>query len=235
MEARLDTNPICVALDSPEPREVERLALAVEAHVALFKVGLTAFAAGGPPLVKTLRERRPVFLDLKFHDIPAQVAGATAAVSSLGVDYVTVHGLGGRDMVAAAVDAAAGRTRILAVTVLTSLDSGDLQQLGIARGPDDAVARLAEVALGAGADGLVCSPLEVAGLRRRFGGRRDGGPLLAVPGIRAEASGDDQKRTMRVRAALDAGADLLVVGRPITAAADPARAAAALLEEAGRT
>lgn len=224
-------NPICVALDFDDPARVRAIASATSAHVGIFKIGLTAYAAGGPALVHELAAQHPVFLDLKFHDIPAQVQGAVRAAAATGAMYTTVHASGGPAMIAAAVDAAGHSLTVLAVTVLTSLDDGALDAIGI-RGPSrDAVVRLAGLALAAGAEGLVCSPMEVATLRSEFGARRDGGPFLVVPGIRApgEAAGD-QRRTMAAAEALAAGADVIVVGRPITAAPDPADAARRLWE-----
>ena len=224
-------SPICIALDSPDPDEVARLASASEAHVGMYKVGLTAFISFGSYLVRSLAEQRPVFLDLKLHDIPAQVAGAVGAAASTGASLVTVHAAGGKEMVRAAVEASCD-VKVIAVTVLTSLDSNDLEQIGLRGQPEEAVLRLAEVALQAGAPGLVCSPLEVSALRSEFGKTKDGGPLLVVPGIRPAGSDvGDQRRTMTPREALDAGADILVIGRPITGAPDPGRAAADLAEE----
>jgi len=222
-------NPICVALDSPRRADLDRIADAVEDHVGLFKIGLTAFNANGGELVGSLSRRLPVFLDLKLHDIPAQVEGAAAVVAGLGASYLTVHSSGGSDMVKAAVSAA-GTVTVLGVTILTSLDDTDLERIGI-RGPTgNAVLRLADVALSAGAPGLVCSPQEVARLRREFGTD----PLLVVPGIRRDdVPPDDQRRTLTARAALDAGADILVIGRPITGAPDPAAAAEAFAAEVG--
>jgi orotidine-5'-phosphate decarboxylase len=226
------SNPICVALDFDDPARVRDVAAATSDHVGVFKIGLTAYAAGGPGLVRELAARHPVFLDLKFHDIPAQVAGAVRAAAATGALYSTVHASGGPAMVAAAVDAAGHTLTILAVTVLTSLDDAALESIGMKGPAPEAVSRLAGLALAAGADGLVCSPREVASLRAALGARRDGGPLLVVPGIRSagEARGD-QKRTLSGKEALAAGADLIVVGRPITAAPDPAEAARRLYEE----
>ena len=222
-------NPLCVALDSRRRADLDRVADAVEEHVGVFKVGLTAFNANGGELVASLARRLPVFLDLKLHDVPAQVEGAAAAVAGLGASFLTVHSSGGSDMVKAAVSRA-GTVTVVAVTILTSLDDTDLDRIGM-RGPAaDAVLRLAEVALSAGAPGLVCSPQEVARLRREFGTE----PLLVVPGIRGDDdAADDQRRTLTARDALDAGADILVVGRPITGAPDPAAAARALAAEIG--
>ena len=171
-------------------------------------------------------------MDLKLHDIPVQVSGAVRAVSELGVDYTTVHAFGGGGMLRAAAEAAGDDLQVLAVTVLTSLDDADLAAVGVKQTVRDQVLVLAELALSSGVHGLVCSPLEVAAIRERFGARSAGGPLLVVPGIRPAGShADDQKRTMGAGAAVAAGADLVVVGRPITAAPDPAAAAGAVLQE----
>ncbi|MGH2827823.1 MAG: orotidine-5'-phosphate decarboxylase [Actinomycetota bacterium] len=222
-------SPICVALDFATADEVRSAARAVVDSVGVYKVGLTAIYGAGTELVDELGATRPVFVDAKLHDIPAQVAGATAAIGGLGARYVTVHAAGGFDMVKAAVGAAGDSMKVLAVTVLTSLDDAELEQVGMSGPATSAVLRLAERALDAGAHGLVCSPLEVAAMRARFGDASE----LVVPGIRPRGSGfDDQRRTLGPRASMDAGADLLVVGRPITAASDPGRAARAILEEA---
>ena len=224
-------SPICVALDSSDPVELTRLADEVHGSVGALKVGLTAFTAAGPELVRSLTARHPVFLDLKLHDIPAQVAGAISSIGSLGVSWTTVHAQGGSEMLKAAADAAPQDLVVLAVTVLTSLDDSELERTGLAGPAEAAVLRLAELALASGIQGLVCSPLEVAAVRERFGPRSEGGPFLVVPGIRPTGSDvGDQRRTLGPREALDAGADLLVVGRPITAAADPAAAARGLLD-----
>jgi orotidine-5'-phosphate decarboxylase len=224
-------NPVCVALDLHDADAIRDMAIKVEEHVGVFKIGLTAFAGAGPALVSELGARRPVFVDLKLHDIPAQVSGAVAAIAAGGASYATVHASGGSEMVRAAVDAAEGVT-ILAVTVLTSLDSAQLQRVGFSGNAQSIVLRLAEDALQAGAPGLVCSPLEIDALRQEFGARSAGGPLLVVPGIRSQgAARDDQRRTLSAREATDAGADMIVVGRPITADPDPAEAARTLQAE----
>jgi len=224
-------NPICVALDLPDAGAIEGMAVKVEDHVGVFKIGLTAFAGAGPGLVSELGARRPVFVDLKLHDIPAQVSGAVAAIAAGGASYTTIHASGGSDMIRAAVEAADGVT-ILSVTVLTSLDSAQLQRIGFSGNAQSTVLRLAEEALQAGSPGLVCSPLEITSLRTEFGAREAGGPLLVVPGIRSQgAARDDQRRTLSAREAVDAGADMIVVGRPITAAEDPAGAARGMQEE----
>ena len=233
--------PICIALDGRDRARLEHLATVTAAHVGMYKVGLTTFTAFGREFVKSLAQNRPVFLDLKLHDIPAQVESAVRVVADLGVGLTTVHAAGGRAMLEASVAAAEGRVNIVAVTVLTSLDDDDLVAVGIEGGARLAVLRLAQLALECGVDGLVCSPLEVAALRSEFGPRDAGGPLLVVPGIRplvgdaapAKAADqvvayDDQRRTMTPEQAMEAGADIIVVGRPITHAPDPASAAMAI-------
>jgi orotidine-5'-phosphate decarboxylase len=225
-------NPVCVALDSPDYSKVERLAFITEPYAGMFKVGLMAFAANGPGLVRTLGRMKPVFVDLKLHDIPAQVAGTVAAVAELGAEFLTVHASGGPEMVSEAVGAADGRLKILAVTVLTSIDDRLLEATGARGSATEQVLRLASLALEAGAPGLVCSPLEVARLRSEFGRVDSGGPVLVVPGIRPTGSAPgDQRRTMGPRDAMEGGADVIVVGRPITAAEDPAEAARRIKEE----
>ena len=226
-------NPICVALDVSDPNECVRLA-AETAAAGAHKIGLTAFVAGGPQVVRELTATTRLFLDLKLHDIPAQVAGAVRAIADLDVTFTTIHSFGGADMMRAAVEAAGGRVMILAVTVLTSLDDADLAALGVESNTTAQVLRLAENALANGVAGLVCSPREVRPLRKRFGPSVDGGPFLVVPGIRPHgAASNDQKRTLTPREAIDEGADLLVVGRPITASADPGRSLRATLTEVG--
>ena len=228
-------NPICLALDLTDPVSIRALAEKTKPHVGVFKIGLTAFVSTGPSSVALLGGDRPVFIDLKLHDIPAQVAGAVEGVVASGARYTTVHGAGGRDMIRAAVEAAGEQVEVLAVTVLTSLHDAALARVGFAGTVSEAVLRIATEAVDAGVGGLVCSPLEVARLRESFGPYAEGGPLLVVPGIRAATAAlDDQARTLSARAAIDAGADMIVVGRPITAAPDPARAARELRAEVMR-
>ncbi len=219
--------PVAVALDAPDRTTAAAWAAAVAPHVQVLKVGLELFCAAGPGVVDEVRCGRDVFLDLKLHDIPTTVARATAAVAPLRPRFLTVHAAGGADMVRAAVEAAPDVT-VTAVTVLTSLDAAALDDVGLAGPPLDAARRLAALAVAAGARALVCSPLEVAALRAEVGP----GPLLVTPGVRpAGAAVGDQARVATPRQALADGADLVVVGRPVTGAPDPGAAAAALARE----
>jgi len=227
---------IFVALDTPDRQRAETLAGALAGGIGGFKVGLELFASAGPTVVETIRRRgHPVFLDLKLHDIPNTVAGAARAAGRLGCTFLTVHALGGATMIARAVEASAEGAsasghpppRILAVTVLTSHSDRDLESLGLAGPAAAAVSRLAAIARGAGASGIVCSPLEIGTVRGAWSDA-----TIVVPGIRpAGASIDDQSRTATPSAAIAAGADRLVVGRPITAAGDPRAAAEAIVAE----
>lgn len=223
---------IVVALDFPEPQAAVSLAAQLDPGRCRVKVGKELFCRAGPDVVARLVNMGfAVFLDLKFHDIPNTVAGACRAVADLGVWMVNVHSLGGRAMVQAAreaLDAARRPPLLTAVTVLTSQDDQGLAEVGIAGGTEAAVLRLSDVAAGGGADGVVCSAREAAVLRARHGP----GFSLVTPGIRpAAAAGDDQRRTMAPAEALAAGADYLVVGRPVTQAADPLAALAAIQAE----
>lgn len=226
---------LIVAADTPEAAAALALAAAVAPHAGLVKCGLELFGAAGPGIVPRLAAHRPVFLDLKLHDIPNTVAGAVRAALPLGAAMLTLHAAGGAAMVAAAREAAeaAGSARpvLLAVTVLTSLDAGALAATGVPDAPLAQVLRLARLAIAAGADGLVCSPEEVAPIRDALGAA----PLLVVPGIRpaGAAAGDDQRRTATPERAVADGADWIVVGRPITRAPDPADAARAIFARPG--
>ncbi len=218
--------PIAVALDAPDVETAARWAQAVTPYVQVVKVGLELFCQAGPSVVETVRGGSGVdlFLDLKLHDIPNTVAGAAAGVAKLRPTYLTVHACGGADMVRAAVEAAPDVT-IAAVTVLTSLSAEVLAQIGLAGPPLDAVRRLAVLAVGAGARALVCSPHEVAAVRREVGP----GVVLITPGVRpAGTDVQDQARVATPQQALADGADLLVIGRPITGASDVGVAAAQL-------
>jgi orotidine-5'-phosphate decarboxylase len=216
--------PIAVALDAPDAETAARWARAVTPHVAVVKVGLELFCRVGPSIVDSVRggSGAELFLDLKLHDIPNTVAGAVRSVARLKPRYLTVHATGGVEMVRAAVDASDGVT-IAAVTVLTSMSDATLEAVGLAGPPLDAVRRLAALAVGAGAGALVCSPHEVAAVRSEVGSD----VVLITPGVRpAGADAQDQARVATPQQALADGADLLVIGRPITGAADPGAAAA---------
>lgn len=216
--------PIAVALDAPDVETAARWAQAVTPHVAVVKVGLELFCRCGPSVVDAVLGGSGVglFLDLKLHDIPNTVAGAASSVARLKPRYLTVHASGGADMVRAAVEAAPDVT-IAAVTVLTSISADVLTSVGLSGPPLDAVRRLAALAVGAGAGALVCSPMEVAAVRAEVGPH----VVLITPGVRPlGADAQDQARVATPAQALADGADLLVIGRPITGAADPGAAAA---------
>ena len=219
--------PIAVALDAPDLATAVAWARAVGPHVRTLKVGLELYLRAGAEAVEAVRSAsggREVFLDLKLHDIPNTVSGAVRSVAGLAPDYLTVHAAGGPAMVRAAADALPSG-RVTAVTVLTSLSADDLARIGLAGPPLDAVRRLAALAVNAGAGALVCSPQEVRAVREEVGP----GIVLVTPGVRpAGAAAGDQARVATPEQALADGADLLVLGRPITAAADPGGAAAAI-------
>ena len=221
---------LVVALDVPMPEEAIVLVERLAGLVGMFKVGSQLFTAAGPDFVRGLVARgEKVFLDLKYHDIPNTVAGAVSAACRLGVSLVDVHALGGKAMMEAAVGAMpAMGTRLLAITVLTSHDAAGLDELGVTGEVADNVRRLARLAHAAEVDGVVASPHEVPIVREACG--KDF--LVVTPGIRpAGARAGDQARLATPSAALKAGADLLVVGRPIIEASDPAAAARAILRE----
>jgi orotidine-5'-phosphate decarboxylase len=221
-----DKAPIAVALDAPDVETAARWALAVTPYVSVVKVGLELFCRTGPSVVESVRGGTGVglFLDLKLHDIPNTVAGAAKSVARLKPKYLTVHASGGADMIRAAVDAAPD-VCIAAVTVLTSLGEEALTAVGLQGPAPDAVRRLAALAVGAGAGALVCSPQEVALVRAEVGPD----VVLITPGVRpAGADMQDQARVATPQAALRDGADLLVIGRPITGAKDPGAAAATI-------
>jgi orotidine-5'-phosphate decarboxylase len=225
--------PIAVALDAPDLETAARWASLVTPHVSTLKVGLELYLRYGPDVVASVRGASgvQVFLDLKLHDIPATVAGAAHAVSRLRPAYLTVHATGGAAMIRAAAEAAP-MTKIAAVTVLTSLGDQDLDQIGLAGPASEAVRRLAAVAVEAGAQALVCSPQEVAAVRAEVGPQI----TLITPGVRPEGTAtQDQARVATPEQALRAGADLLVIGRPITGSADPGAAAAGIAAALRRT
>jgi orotidine-5'-phosphate decarboxylase len=213
--------PVFVALDTPELDRALELTGAVREHAGGVKLGLEFFSAQGPAGVRKIAELGlPVFLDVKLHDIPNTVAKAVEALAPLEPAILTVHATGGRAMLQAAKSAAGPGTKVVAVTVLTSLDATDLADAGVSGSPAEQVQRLAELARDAGVDGIVCSGAEVAAARKAW---PDG--FFVVPGVRpAGGEAGDQKRVVTPRQALDDGASVLVIGRPITAAPDPARA-----------
>jgi len=223
-------NPIFVAVDTPDIAAARALVAAVAPHVGGVKLGLEFFCAHGAAGVAAvmdgqgLPQKLPLFLDLKLHDIPNTVAGAVRSLAPLAPAILTVHAAGGHAMLAAARAAAPSTTRVVAVTVLTSLDDADLLAAGVPDGAAVQAARLAQVTRAAGLDGIVCSPHEVAAVKAAWPGG-----LFVVPGVRPAGSDvGDQKRVMTPADALAAGAGVLVIGRPITAAPDPAAAAAAI-------
>lgn len=224
-------NPILVALDVDTAAQALAAAHTVRGHVGGLKIGKQLFTSEGPALVRELAARGDrVFLDLKYHDIPNTVAGAVRAATALGVWMVNVHASGGLPMMQAARQAAdqassqqGQRPLVIAVTVLTSMDQPALASIGVSRSVADHVGALAAMAQDAGLDGVVASPLEIATIRTRCGADFQ----IITPGIRSgpAIAGDDQARTLSAAEAMAAGANYLVIGRPILKAADPARAA----------
>ncbi len=221
----MSRSPIYVAIDTPDIDRARTLAKAVQRHVGGLKLGLEFFMAHGRAGVHEMADLGlPIFLDLKFHDIPNTVAKAIQALGPLNPAVLTVHAAGGRAMLEDAKAAAPTGTKVVAVTMLTSLDAHDLTAIGLAPNPHDQVVRLTELAREAGIDGVVCSGEEVAAAKKVWPGG-----FFVVPGVRpADAAVGDQKRVVTPRAALDAGASILVIGRPITQAADPDAAARAI-------
>lgn len=227
---------IFCAIDTPSLEDALGLCARLEGLVGGVKLGLEFFSAQGPAGVRRVAEAGlPVFLDLKLHDIPSTVAGAVRALTPLAPAMLTLHAAGGAAMMKAAAEAASqaaadagvARPKLLGVTVLTSLAGDELSGLGIGGTAAKQVERLAQLALRSGLDGVVCSPREAENLRAVLGRKA----LLVVPGIRPEgAAAGDQKRVMTPREAIAAGADYLVIGRPVTGADDPAAAARAIAE-----
>jgi orotidine-5'-phosphate decarboxylase len=218
---------IIVALDVPTLDEADALARQLTGRVGWFKVGLELFTAHGPAAVEAIRAHGPVMLDLKLHDIPTTVERAAARVADLGVGLLTVHASGGPSMIEAAVRGLGGGGEILAVTVLTSMSDDELAAIG-APAASVQVPALAKLAVDAGAPGLVCAPTDLLAVRDAVGGE----VRLVTPGVRpAGASADDQTRIATPSSAVADGADLLVIGRPITRADDPVAAAAAIAAE----
>ncbi len=220
------SNPLYVAIDTPYLDDALDLIKKVKAHVGGVKLGLEFFCANGHHGVHEVQKLgTPIFLDLKLHDIPNTVAKAMQAINTLEPAIVTIHAAGGRAMMEDAKAAAGAHTKVVAVTVLTSLDDHDLSRVGISDTPDLQVARLAALAQEAGLDGIVCSGHEVKAVRKNW---KDG--FFVVPGLRpAGAALGDQKRAVTPRQARDDGASVLVIGRPITKAEDPDEAARAIM------
>ena len=232
---------LIVALDVDTPSQALGLVKQLRDVAGMFKIGSTLFTLAGPQIVKdVVASGAKVFLDLKFHDIPHQVAGSARAAAQLGVSLFTLHASGGAEMMQRAVEAVAevaereGTTRpaVLAVSVLTSMDAASLSQIGINSSPEETVLRLVKLAEQSGVDGVVASPQEAARIRASVAKREF---LIVTPGIRpAGKDAGDQRRVSTPEAALNAGADYLVVGRPITAAADPVAAAREIAAEMER-
>lgn len=226
------TDRIIVALDVASKKEALHLVEQLREQTSFFKVGLQLYTAEGPDLVRELIDHgAKVFLDLKLHDIPNTVARAVEAANSLGVKMLTIHLSGGSAMVRAAATACSSETMLLGVTLLTSLNQHSLGEIGMNDKIDNQVARLARLGVAAGVNGLVASPLETRALRELFPQNIS----IVTPGVRPDWSdAGDQQRTMTPREALEAGADYLVIGRPITAHLKPADALAGILQELGK-
>jgi orotidine-5'-phosphate decarboxylase len=222
---------LAIALDLPNEHEALKLVDRLGQSCQWFKVGMELYYSSGNSIVQQLRDRGlSVFLDLKLHDIPNTVAGAVRSATNAGASLLTIHASGGAAMMSAAAEAASapGSPRLLAVTVLTSMDASQLAGIGITASPADQVLRLARLAQKSGINGMVCSAEEVALLRNETGPNS----LLVIPGIRPTGSAiEDQKRVATPAQAIAHGASMLVVGRPITRAADPAAAAQSILNE----
>lgn len=226
------TNPVFVALDTPDLYRAVELAKSIKPYVGGLKVGLEFITANGPDgICAIVNLGLPVFADVKFHDIPNTVAGASRAIASTGVAMFNIHVSGSVAMIRAAVEAAAGseaRPRVLGVTVLTSMEESDLEMVGQNGDMREQVLRLARLAKSTGLDGVVCSPHEIAAIREACGPDC----LIVTPGIRpVGAHRGDQRRLTTPLEAMHAGADILVIGRPITGASDPAAAARAIAAE----
>lgn len=231
---------LIVALDVDTPNEALSLVQQLEGVAGIFKIGSQLFTLAGPQIVKdVIAAGAKVFLDLKFHDIPHQVAGSARSAAQLGVSMFTIHASGGTEMMKRAVEAVSevadrdgsSRTAVLAVSVLTSMDANTLSQIGVNSSPEESVLRLVKLAADAGVDGVVASPQEAQKIRSTVTAP---GFLIVTPGIRPaakDAAADDQRRVATAAAALRAGASYLVVGRPITAAADPVAAAREIAAE----
>jgi orotidine-5'-phosphate decarboxylase len=220
---------LIVALDVPSASEAQKLVARIGDAAGIYKVGLQLFIAEGPSIVRDLvSSGRRVFLDLKLHDIPTTVALAVKSAAELRVDMLTIHASGGAAMLRAATEAAAGRLNLLAVTVLTSLNDEDMQEIGVSGRASDQVLRMAALAQSAGCQGIITSPRESPMVRKALGE----GFAIVTPGIRpAGAETNDQQRIATPAQAISNGASHIVIGRPITHASDPATAAQAIIAE----
>jgi len=220
---------LIIALDVETPAKALDLVRQLHSIAGMFKVGSQLFTSAGPQIVKDIIALdSKVFLDLKFHDIPHQVSGAARAAAELGVSLFTIHASGGSEMMRRAVDAVSEtEAKVLAITVLTSIDATILSEIGVTSSPGDSVLRLVKLAEAAGVDGVVASPQEIESIRRVVPGF-----LIVTPGIRpATSQSEDQKRIATPAAAIAAGASYLVVGRPITGAANPLETAREIVAE----
>ena len=225
----MDKEKIIVALDVNTIKELERLLDILSPHVRIFKVGMELFYSCGPKAIDIIKKYdREIFLDLKFHDIPNTVKNSAKSAARLGVFIFNVHASGGRDMMKAALEGASeesekmgiDRPRILGVTVLTSMDKNALQQIGINKSPEEQVLELTKLTKESGLDGIVAAPQETAKIKKETGADF----LIVTPGVRPEGiEKQDQKRTATPKQAIAAGADYIVIGRPITKAKDPLR------------
>lgn len=227
---------LIIALDVETPSAALELVRQLHGFAGMFKVGSQLFTSAGPQIVKDIIALdAKVFLDLKFHDIPHQVAGAARAAAELGVSLFTVHASGGSEMLSRAVEAAGGRSKVLAISILTSIDQKILTQIGVTSTPEESVLRLVKLAEASGVDGVVASPQEIKTIRREISRP---GFLVVTPGIRpatnASNSMEDQKRVATPAAAIADGASYLVVGRPITGAPNPLQAAHEIIVEMER-
>ena len=229
----LAKDKIILPLDVPNEASALRLVENLAGTISFYKVGLELFTRCGPGVIERIKRAAPgvrIFLDLKLHDIPNTVAGAVRAAGALDVEFLTVHLYGGAAMLRAAASEERGKLLLLGVSVLTSSDEQTLRETGVAAGMAEQVLRLAALGTASGLRGVVASPHEIAALRSRFGADL----TIVVPGVRplsASATPDDQRRVMTPRQALDAGADYLVIGRPITAQPDPRAAAEQIVRE----
>lgn len=227
-----DNNPIIIALDYPNAKAANEFLCKIKDQSCKVKVGLELFIAEGPKFVEQLSAAgHQVFLDLKLHDIPNTVASACKSASNLGVWMMTLHALGGPKMLLAAremVSASPQSTKLVAVTVLTSMDQAQLSRVGIQNTPAESVIKLAEIAFESKMDGLVCSAQEVAEVRAAWGSQ----PIIVTPGIRMQSDqAHDQSRVATPRQARDAGSDFMVVGRPITSSSNPLSAINQYIED----